>query len=321
MIKSLKIGLSLLVVGFLLFSQRTLIKEQFVPAFNDAVSSVFPDVACVDPVLYKIGDFSTEFGVTEKYVLDALAEAEAIWETPSGKNLFEHAPEDLSSKVVKVNLIYDYRQETTTTLKGVGSELESTRASYDELKAEFNILKNEYEKNREDLGRAVNVFEKANNEYKTKVQYWNSQGGAPEKEYNELQAERANLEKAAKQIQVMQNEVNGQVASINATVANLNRIASELNLTVDEYNTIGASRGEAFEEGVYRSDGVNKEIDIYEFSSRSKLVRVLAHELGHALGIDHVADTEGIMYELNAGKGLVATSGDLAALEAVCNPQ
>ena len=51
---------------------------------------------------------------------------------------------------------------------------------------------------------------------------------------------------------------------------------------------------------------------------RLKLVRLLAHEMGHAVGIDHVGDPEAVMYKLNMGENLTATATDLAELNKVC---
>lgn len=103
-------------------------------------------------------------------------------------------------------------------------------------------------------------------------------------------------------------------------VVTLNHLVSVLNLSVENYNsTIDSSPGESFEEGVYISDGVNRQINIYEFSNRTKLVRALAHELGHALGFKHVDDPNAVMYKLNEGKYLTLTKADITELKTVCN--
>ena len=114
-------------------------------------------------------------------------------------------------------------------------------------------------------------------------------------------------------------KINEMVDEINSMVVVLNRLATTLNLAVEKYNTIGASRGESFEEGVYMQEGLSRQIDIYEFSNRDKLVRVLAHELGHALGLGHVEDKKAIMYEFNQGNNKALTTSDIEALKSKCD--
>lgn len=259
-------------------------------AYSKLVKEKIP---CTEPIPYALGDFDNRFDISQKYFLSALADAEAVWEKPSGRDLFAYAPEYSKPDVLKINLIYDYRQEATEKLSKLGITVKDSQASYDSLKAKFTALKSDYERKKI--------------EFESHLAAWNRTPRTDRREYEELQA--------------MQAELNEIVDEINALVVVLNRLAATLNLSVEKYNTINVARGESFEEGLYQSDGRTREINIYEFSSREKLVRVLAHELGHALEIDHVEDLKAIMYRLNQGNNMTLTGADLAALKLKCPAQ
>lgn len=279
---------------------------------------------CAKPIAYTLGTFDERFNISKDYFLDALKEAEAAWEKSqgsySGKNLFVYAPEGLplNRDALKVNLVYDYRQEATSKLASLGIVVKNTKASYESLKSKLEILKTEYEREKNYFNSRVASFNQKQLVYEKSVKYWNGKGGAPQQEYNRLQATRFALEAEARQIQILQNNLNAKAGEINALVVVLNRLITSLNLSVEKYNTVNESRGESFEEGVYTTDGTNSQIDIFEFSSREKLVRVLMHEFGHALGIEHLDDPKAIMYKLNQGENLELTEADIEALKAKC---
>jgi hypothetical protein len=314
---------TILIVGIfaVAFHFRFELNRQFRPQidqirkFLHLSSSLNP---CIEPIPYNIGNFDNKFGISQEYFLSALAEAEKIWEKPYGKELFEYKEFDTATDTLKINLVYDYRQQATKKLSNLGIAVENTRASYESLKIKLDSLESEYEQEKISFNRKVESFNQKQSAYERDVDYWNKRGGAPEGEYEKLVATQASLDKESNQIKVLQNNLNEKADEINALVVVLNRLINTLNLSVDKYNTVNVSRGETFEEGLYVSDGLKSEIDIYEFSDRTKLVRVLAHELGHSLGLEHVSDPKAIMYELNQSENMTLTSADMEALKKEC---
>ena len=114
------------------------------------------------------------------------------------------------------------------------------------------------------------------------------------------------------------NVVNAQIDTLNALATMLNQFIVQLDLNVSQYNRAGASLG-SFEAGYYRIYWGIEEIDIYSYTDRMQLELLLAHEMGHALGIGHLPDPKAVMYEINKGANLKATDTDVSALNKVCS--
>ena len=269
---------------------------------------------CQSPIGYSIGAFDTRFGLTKKQFSAEIAKAAAIWEGPIHKNLFEES----QNGALTINLVYDFRQQATERLTELGIVIHSDEKSYNDLKSRYSSYLATYSQGKEVLNADVARFNSEKIAYEAEVAYWNSHGGAPKEKFAELNEKKAVLQADAERINQAQAKLNELVVTLNALVDVMNKLASELNLNATRYNTIGDQRGGEFEEGVYRYDALHREIDIYQFDNEDRLVRVLAHELGHALGLAHLENPKAIMYRLNQGVNEKLTADDLSALKAHC---
>ncbi|TFG35137.1 MAG: hypothetical protein E4H47_02175, partial [Parcubacteria group bacterium] len=236
---------------------------------------------CGKPITYSIANLDQRFGLTKEELLDDLMRAEKIWESSVNKQLFEYSP----GGDLKINLIYDYRQQATEELNKLGIVIHKDKASYDILKARYDLLAASYDKEKTYLADLVQNYEKSKSAYEEAVRYWNSRGGAPKKEYESLEQAKIDLDNQILLINQTQDSLNKLVSTINSIAAALNKLIVGLNLQVNAYNTIGVATGREFSEGEYISDESGTVINIFQFSDQDSLIRVLAHEFGHALGL------------------------------------
>lgn len=285
--------------------------------FEQIKEAVFPAKPCARPITYSLGAFDERFEISKEQFLKTASEAAGVWGEAFGKKLFEQSASPKTDEL-KVNLVYDYRQQATEKLGMIGVEIKNDRATYEVLKAKYDSLLASYRSDKSEIESEFAAFNSRKKEYENTVRRWNERGGAPSEEFRELEIERLALNEEAAALNAKQETFNELVNTLNSAVTVLNRLVRDLNLSVRNYNTIGASTGEEFSEGEYVLDGTGERINIYQFNDLGQLKRVLEHEFGHALGLDHVEDPKAIMYRLNEGTNDKLTAADIAELGRAC---
>lgn len=252
-----------------------------------AVEDYFYWSPCDAPIPYRIGTIDERFGLSLVEVNAATEQASDIWNTALGKQLFIHD----TAATLTVNMVYDRRQSLHTQINQLENDLNTGKTT---LKAEIE----KFEKLSGDFDRRKATF-------KESVDYWNSQGGAPQEEYDKLTQEQQSLKDEAERLNAMAQQLNISTGQYNSQVGQLNQ-------TIRSFKNALTVRPE---EGIYNPQ--EEQIDIFFNNNHNELVRTIAHELGHARGLKHSANLAAIMYP-STTNSLTPTGDEISALRQIC---
>lgn len=270
-------------------------------------------VPCASAITYKIGTVDPRFGVTSDDFKKDITRATAIWDQSIDRTLFAYGP----NGALTINLVYDSRQAITQKEQTLNANINQASTTAESVKQQYTALKAQYAQAQQEYTTQLAEFNQAQASYNAEVAHWNSVGGAPSAEYDALNKEKNHLLMEQTALEAKRQSVNQLADTVNAFINKYNLLVSYINTDVSAINNDGLA-GTQFEEGVYISDASGRTINIYQFENQVDLIRVLAHELGHSLGLGHNSNPNSIMNPVNQSTSLTTSPDDLAALKAVC---
>jgi hypothetical protein len=267
---------------------------------------------CPVPISYRLGELDERFNLSREAALAAIADAEAVWEEAAEQELFVFD----EATDFTVNFIYDERQAFTEAEEASRVELSVAEQVNRTINSEYTALVEKYDTLQASHEAAVEAYEARLNRYNQAVESYNQAGGAPEDVFSALKADAASLEGERIKLEAERETLSTLVEQINDISEQGNTIVERYNTEVASYNTTYGTLRE-FTQGTYNSEG---RIDIYTYADQAELELVLAHELGHALTIDHVAGSESVMYFLIGEQPdpLKLSEADMAMFTTVC---
>lgn len=246
--------------------------------------------ACDNPIPYTLGSVDPKFEITTSRANEDIQKAATIWNSAYTKPLFVYSP----NADLKINFTYDER----TALNA-------------QINSQQNLLdqKNETLKQQMDAYDAdVAVLEAKLADFNKRVNEINKAGGASEDQYNTLVAEQKSLNQQGEMLNARATELNVGARTFNANLKNLK----------DDMNQFNRELLQKPEEGLYNPR--ENSITVYFAQNRDELVHTLAHELGHALAMDHTQDLKDIMYP-SSTRTLSLSPNDSTQLAYICRKQ
>jgi hypothetical protein len=265
---------------------------------------------CSSPITWRVGEIDARFGLTNEELLEIMASAEAVWEKPSGVDLFRYDADGS----MPINFVYDARQMVAQENAQRRESIEEGSETADELRRKYESASSRYESAKKDFLKLQTAHEARVAAYNGKIAAWNQRGG-PASAFQELEREKAALEKEAGVLEAGRVAANDLATKANRLSERYNDKAREINASIEAVN---AHAGKEFKQARFLANLRGTQIDVFEYLSRADLVHVLAHELGHALDLPHNSNTSAIMYGVNSSETAMLSPEDFAALKSRC---
>lgn len=259
---------------------------------------------CDKPIAYKIGSVDPQFGISNNQFLTDTKDAISIWDKVEDKKLFIYNPQD--PRALTINLVFDKRTALNNQINDLAGQVKQKDQSLQSRIDAYELQEAAFRKKLADFKARVDV----SNE---QIAYWNQRGGAPADQYQKLNQQQNDLKNEQASLKAEADSLNQTAQQLNLSTQNYNADVDKLNSTINTFDQAIALKPE---EGLYDSE--NNTIKIYFDINHEELIHTLAHEMGHALGIEHNQNKQSIMYPY-ATQSVAVSKEDISALQAICD--
>ncbi len=253
--------------------------------------------ACDEPLSYRIGTVDPRFDISEAEVREAMQYAASLWSEAIGRPLAYFA----EYGDIEVNFVFDERQELAVGEMRFREQIESEQIRTDQLQREYEIRRDRFDRKSAEYEQLANRTRQEIDNLNRWVGERNGQGELSEQDRLEFEQQRSEVERLQQRVLRERSELDQLANEVNNYVDQLNSRIDESNKLIDRYNDEYAGENR-FTKATYRNLRDGGVITVNQFLNKRDLYLVLAHELGHALGLQHGSDPASVMYSQMGGQ-------------------
>lgn len=272
---------------------------------------------CSDkPLTFRIGSNDARFGVSEQQVKKVFKEGAEAWSSAAGRVVAVYDEEGS----IPIRLIYDERQEMVDNELSFRKRIKQEEMRVEAMEAEFRRDSTRYEQRLSEYHTAVEATQNKIDALNNWVRQKNEAGGLQEQEVADFERKKSEVDQLEKELNREDRKLKSLAGQLNRKIDRLNRRVEAKNKLIDSYNKTYAG-DKKITRGTFGQSDNQQSISIHQFSNINELRVVITHELGHALGLDHVKDPKSVMYHEMTSQPRAAlhlTAEDIDAIQRVC---
>lgn len=259
--------------------------------------------SCAQPIGWRLDSIDPAFGLSAAQALPLITEAAAQWNQAVGSEVLRYDPQ----QGFPIRFVFDARQQQQLeqlmlerNVHRYDDRIADQQQDFARQLAEFQQNKTAFEQKDRQLAADISLFnEKAQQ----------ADPGAAAllgREQAELLSRQKEHALEAEQLDALSEKLQDRQKQLNNTIADRNAL-------------IPAQQASGLAEvGLLEQRGDRRTMTIFAYKDAHHLTLTLLHEFGHALGLDHLAETRSIMHSQLSSAQQMLTAADITAWQQQC---
>jgi hypothetical protein len=275
--------------------------------------------ACQVPIAYAIGEVDARFDLSRPRFREAVRDAARLWEAAAERELFVHRP----GAEFRIHLRYGAIQQATARIRDLEADADALRQRIAAGKERLREARRGLRRAAEPLEERVRAFNREQEAFRARVRRLKKAGDPSARQARALRERQRELQQRAEELRTQRARIAERQQRVQRLAAEVNALVEQHNRRVRKARELAGPDRQLHQGRYERRPGGLEQITVNHFDDPAQLRFVLAHELGHALGLGHVDEPRAVMHYLNEDADDARpslTAADRAALRRACGP-